>query len=315
MLLEDDAIINVLSLLTHREVAAFARTGHAVAEAVRRLSPVIFPNAAGSEGAIVPLGGGDHMVLRRLQAAMEHLSVAPLPTLQLNQLTLLVQFQSVTYGAATFDRDSNLYSPVTATTSLYSKWVVLDPLNFSPDGNKFHQLRVDLSHDEIPLHRSDWDSSASWLYGKPFPCMDPTDPSSYGMHPAGETELVLKLMLYRRDTHCAAVVYESGHGRTTNNADEGLEFEMGHLSNEVGSMWHLNGKERQATVQVYAFLQWRALEAGNLQTCPFDAMMLRFEYSWPTYNDPEIDDIEGLGTKSTTDMLVMLTHRLRWVPL
>ena len=84
-----------------------------MADAVRRISQNspddIFPNGAGSEQVIGLLAGDDHMNLRKLQAAIERVGrMPPTPLVEITDLTLLVQFLNVTYGAEEQDEDGSL---------------------------------------------------------------------------------------------------------------------------------------------------------------------------------------------------------------
>ena len=274
-LLDNDILSEVLLQLgCGCDIAAVARTDRRLAEGVRHLLPVVFPNAAGSQNVIDTLAGGNQMELRRLQARMAGLClVAPQVTIEVTSLVLLVQFQQMTYDGS--------------VTGVYAKWVQLADQNFS-DGH----LHVDLSPDNIPVNRSDWPLEK-------------------------ETKIVLKLVLHRSDTQCAAVLYDSSRRTTYHEEDDILYFEEGLLPDEVGSMLHLQGEERQARVLVHTALKWRAPEADNPHMYPFDEMSVLFMYYGPdTDNDEMPVWIDyGRGTAHTDDTMVMFTHRLRWIPM
>ena len=316
--LEDDTLICVLRLLAACDIGALARTQHAMADAVRRISQNspddIFPNGAGSEQVIGQLAGDDHMNLRKLQAAIERVGrMPPTPLVEITDLTLLVQFLNVTYGAEERDEDGrSLERAVIGTSTIYSKWVALDATNFPHDAFGMH---VDLSNDAIPLPDIWTTGAPAFHYGVPYgPGFNkfPSPP-----RPAGDTEFVLKLMMHRRDTGCAAVLYESGHGRLVQLDGDWLTFEGGPMKNGVGTMWHQQGPERQANVYVHPYLPWGTADAD---TYPFEALEVNFEYIWPNHHGLggdagyDHDDVGGLGD-DTLSFPTLFTHRLRWVPV
>jgi hypothetical protein len=314
--LSDDLLAIMLTTLDPHDVAAFAVTCSSFCEVVRRLAATLFPNAAGSALVLQKLAGGDHMNLRRLQAAIEHVArELPMPHVpNIDQFTLLVQFQMVTYGAERTDADEHVRGVHVATNikTLYTKWVPLDEANFPPqsDANPArYSLVVDLSNDAVPVRRSDWDggtSSELFYYG--------AWRASGGL-PAGQTEFVLKLMMHRQDINSAAALFETGHGRLTEVDDYGLNFE-GSLLNETEIISRL---KRQAVVGVMAHLQWNT-DGAHAETCPFDHLSLHFEYDWQR-NDPVnmgvdgFEGVEGLDRTMTNSFPVMFTYRLLWMPL
>jgi hypothetical protein len=317
--LSDDLLAIMLTTLDPHDVAAFAVTCSSFCEVVRRLAATLFPNAAGSALVLQKLAGGDHMNLRRLQAAIEHVArELPMPHVpNIDQFTLLVQFQMVTYGAERTDADEHVRGVHVATNikTLYTKWVPLDEANFPPqsDANPArYSLVVDLSNDAVPVRRSDWDggtSSELFYYG--------AWRASGGL-PAGQTEFVLKLMMHRQDINSAAALFETGHGRSTEVDEDGLDFEYGYLLNETGRMFELKGAERQAAVGVMAHLQWNT-DGAHAETCPFDHLSVNFEYDWQR-NDPVMgvdgfEGVEGLDRTMTNSFPVMFTYRLLWMPL
>ena len=163
--LSDDLLAIMLTTLDPHDIAAFAVTCSSSCEVVRRLAATLFPNAAGSALVLQKLAGGDQMNLRRLQAAIEHVArELPMPHVpNVDQFTLLVQFQMVTYGAERTDADGFRARGVHVATNiktLYTKWVPLDEAKFPPqsDANASrYSLVVDLSNDAVPVRRSDWD--------------------------------------------------------------------------------------------------------------------------------------------------------------
>ena len=330
--LSDDLLANILTTLDPHDIAAFAVTCSSSCEVVRRLAATLFPNAAGSALVLQKLAGGDHMNLRRLQAAIEHVArELPMPHVpNVDQFTLLVQFQMVTYGAERTDADGKRARGVHCATNiktLYTKWVPLDEANFPPqfpaNPSSRYSLVVDLSSDAVPVRRSYWDGGTeteSFYYG----AWRSTSADSYPYHgdeplPAGQTEFVLKLMMHRKDINSAAALFETGHGRLTEVDEDGLDFEYGYLLNETGRMFELKGAERQAAVGVMAHLQWNT-DGAHAETCPFDHLSLNFEYdSYWQRNDPLCDDfkvgVEGLDRTMTDSFPVMFTYRLLWMPL
>ena len=328
--LSDDLLAILLTTLDPHDVAAFAVTCSSFCEVVRRLAATLFPNAAGSALVLQKLAGGDHMNLRRLQAAIEHVArELPMPHVpNVDQFTLLVQFQMVTYGAERTDADGKRARGVHCATNiktLYTKWVPLDEANFPPqfpaNPSSRYSLVVDLSSDAVPVRRSDWDGGTeteSFYYGAWRSTS--ADSYMYPYHgdeplPAGQTEFVLKLMMHRKDINSAAALFETGHGRLTEVDDYGLNFE-GSLLNETEIISRL---KRQAVVGVMAHLQWNT-DGAHAETCPFDHLSLHFEYDWQR-NDPVnmgvdgFEGVEGLDRTMTNSFPVMFTYRLLWMPL
>ena len=327
--LSDDLLAIMLTTLDPHDIAAFAVTCSSSCEVVRRLAATLFPNAAGSALVLQKLAGGDQMNLRRLQAAIEHVArELPMPHVpNVDQFTLLVQFQMVTYGAERTDADGFRARGVHVATNiktLYTKWVPLDEANFPPqsDANASrYSLVVDLSNDAVPVRRSDWDGGTeteSFYYGA-WRELTGNSYHGYPYHgdeplPAGQTEFVLKLMMHRQDINSAAALFETGHGRLTEVDEDGLNFEDGCLLNETGRISEL---KRQAVVRVMAHLQWNT-DGAHADTCPFDHLSLNFEYDWQR-NDPVGVDfnegVEGLDRTMTDSFPVMFTYRLLWMPL
>jgi hypothetical protein len=125
-------------------------------------------------------------------------------------------------------------------------------------------------------------------------------------------------MMHRQDINSAAALFETGHGRSTEVDEDGLDFEYGYLLNETGRMFELKGAERQAAVGVMAHPQWNT-DGAHAETCPFDHLSVNFEYDWQR-NDPVMgvdgfEGVEGLDRTMTNSFPVMFTYRLLWMPL
>ena len=241
----DDSLLNMLRMLQNHEIASFAQSSRIFTEVVRRFSSLIFPNANGSELTLNSLAGGNHMRLRRLQASIERVGhIPPTEVLTIDNFTLLILFQRVTYDKNPAYGEPGHCSPrpVINTTNLCTKWVPLNKSNC--DGGS---ICIDLSNDKIPVQRADWHvtnpryNSTGFQYGKQH--------HRVKVHSAGETEFVVKVLVYRHDNGSAANLFTSGrYGRMTNVDDRMLDFECGHVPNDH--------EVKQAHIQVMANLEW-----------------------------------------------------------
>lgn len=319
-------LLIISNLNNARDIGAIARVSRTFANLVRSHATTLFPNATNSSAVLGRLANNDHMSLRRLQASLERVALAPPPAIDMGNLVLLVQFLNVTYDSHSVS--SNAKRPVLCTRVQSSKWVPLIPDMFHDDGMRIDlsDLAVELSDDfrlwrsgETPPGLSPHDSThREYLYGRRYrdlPEMNNNDLPK--MYERGDCELVLRLTLYRHDTQCAALVFESGHGRMTNVDFDCLDFEHTYLSNEVGSMWHLRGSERQAHVGISTHITFSTHTHDDpaRAMCPFDFISMFFRYEWPVHNDSDEESVTGLDPNSTRSYNTMFSHRLRWTPV